>query len=295
MTGRIVKGVAGVFTVVAGDETRYECKAKGIFKKRGITPLVGDEAEFEITDEACFEGNILKVLERKNELIRPACANIDQVLVIFAVTDPEPNFNLLDRFLISMQKQSVPCIICFNKKDIADEERIRSIAANYEACGIEVFFCSVFKEDGTEMIRKLLEGKTTILAGPSGVGKSSMMNLMFPDAGMEIGELSEKIKRGKQTTRHTELIKIGKDTYLCDSPGFSSLFLDSMDPKELKNYFPEFKKYSEECRFITCNHINEPDCAVKAALETGSISRMRYDNYCLLYNELEKNKKLIRK
>lgn len=294
MTGRIVKGVAGIFTVVTRDEKRYECRAKGIFRKDGVTPLVGDEVEFEITDTTDMEGNLIRILERKNELIRPACANIDQVLVVFAVTEPEPNFNLLDRFLISMQKQSVSCIICFNKKDIADEKKIRSIAENYESCGIEVIFCSVFTKEGTDVIRKVLEGKTTILAGPSGVGKSSMMNLMFPEAGMEIGSLSEKIKRGKQTTRHTELIKLSADTYLCDSPGFSSLYLFDLDSRELKFYFPEFQKYSKECRFLTCNHINEPDCAVKEALESGKISRVRYENYCLLYNELEKQKKTIR-
>ena len=291
MLGKIIKGVAGAYTVTAENEENYICKAKGIFRKNGVTPLVGDRVEFEITDPADFEGNILKIYERRNELIRPACSNIDQVLLVFAAADPEPNYNLLDRFLILMMKQSVSVIVCFNKRDIVDNDRITTIIENYKASGIKVLFTSVLFNEGIEEIRKELKGKTTILAGPSGVGKSSMMNLLFPDAGMEIGELSEKIKRGKQTTRHTELIRIEEDTYLCDSPGFSSVYLSDMSSKELKEFFPEFNAYSGKCRFLSCNHINEPDCAVKEALDCGKISKSRFDNYCLLYEELKLREK----
>ena len=287
MLGKIIKGVAGAYTVVLDNDECYVCKAKGIFRKNGITPLVGDNVEIEITDSSVHEGNILRILKRKNELIRPACANIDQVLLVFATANPEPNYNLLDRFLILMLKQSVSVVVCFNKKDIVDDDKLKTIAGNYEASGIKVLFTSVLKNEGTDSIREVLKDKTTILAGPSGVGKSSMMNLIFPDADMEVGELSEKIKRGKQTTRHTELIKIEENTYLCDSPGFSSIYLTDMDSKELKKFFPEFAEYSGKCRFLTCNHISEPDCAVKDALAMGKISKSRYDNYCLLYEELK--------
>ena len=290
MLGKIIKGVAGSYTVTAGDGVRYVCKARGVFRKNGITPKVGDNTEFEITDEKAGEGNIIRILPRKNELIRPACANVDQVLVVFAAADPEPNFNLLDRFLIMMKKQGVDSVICFNKKDIVDSDKLEIIAKNYEASGFSVIYTSVLKEEGRDIIEEKLKGKTTILAGPSGVGKSSMMNMLLPSAGMEVGALSEKIKRGKQTTRHTELIEINKDTFLCDSPGFSSIYLTDIDFKELKYYFPEFDKYSENCRFLSCSHINEPDCAVKEALESGKISRMRYENYCLLYDELKNRK-----
>ncbi|MCR4624879.1 MAG: ribosome small subunit-dependent GTPase A [Lachnospiraceae bacterium] len=290
MVGKIIKGVAGTYTVVGEDNHRYECKARGIFRKNGITPLVGDNAEFEITHEAESEGNILKILKRKNELIRPACANVDQVLVVFAAADPEPNFNLLDRFLIMMKKQGVDTVICFNKKDIAGSAKLELIARNYEASGLSLVYTSVLYKEGKERIEEILKGKTTILAGPSGVGKSSMMNMLSEAALMEVGELSEKIKRGKQTTRHTELIELGQDTFLCDSPGFSSIYLTGIEAKELKDYYPEFEKYAGECRFLTCNHISEPDCAVKNAVEQGIISRGRYDNYCLLYNELKSKK-----
>lgn len=288
MVGKIVKGVAGDYTVVAENGKKFVCRAKGIFRKNKISPLIGDNVEFEALNDE--EGNVIKILERKNSLIRPACANVDQVMVVFAAASPEPNLNLLDRFLIMMQKQSVYAVLCFNKKDIADNERLRSLAENYEASGMKIVFASILKSEGIEEIRELLKGKTTILAGPSGVGKSSMVNILAPNEIMEVGDLSEKIARGKQTTRHTELVEIGTDTFLCDSPGFSSLYLEDIDYRDLKNFYPEFDEYSGGCRFLTCNHINEPDCAVKAAVQEGKIGASRYENYCLLFNELKQKK-----
>lgn len=288
MQGRIIKGVGGLYSVSVSNADIYECKALGIFRKNGVTPLVGDIVELDQADEAKKTAVICKILPRKCELIRPACANVDQVLIIFAVTEPDPNLNLLDRFLIMMKKQKVPVTICFNKADIADKASVKRLAECYEASGISVRFASVLKEDGIDEIRNVLKGKLTILAGPSGVGKSSLMNLLAPDANMETGMLSEKIKRGKQTTRHTELIRIGEDTYLCDSPGFTSLYLENIETEDLKKYYGEFVEYAERCRFMTCNHLNEPDCAVKTAVENGEISRTRYENYKLLYEELKR-------
>ena len=285
MLGKIIKGVAGDYTVVTSDDARFICKAKGIFRKKKITPLIGDDVEIEPLGDN--EGNILRVLERRNSLIRPACANVDQVLVVFAAASPEPNLNLLDRFLIMMQKQSVSAVLCFNKTDIADNMRLKLLAENYAASGITVLFVSVLKNEGLDELKNLLKGKTTILAGPSGVGKSSMMNLLTGTNDFEVGELSERIGRGKQTTRHTELVEIERDTYLCDSPGFSSIFLEDIDYRNLKDYFPEFADYSDSCRFLTCNHMNEPECAVKDAVEKGLISRSRYENYCTLFSELK--------
>ena len=286
MTGKIIKGVAGDYTVISETGVKYICRAKGIFRKNGITPLIGDNVEIEILSPE--EGNILKILERKNSLIRPACANIDQVLVVFAAASPEPNLNLLDRFLIMMEKQSVKAVLCFNKTDIAKDERLKLLAENYAASGMRVLFASVLKGEGIEEIREVLRGKTTILAGPSGVGKSSLMNRLFPEGRFEVGALSERIGRGKQTTRHTELVETEKDTYLCDSPGFSSIYIEGIDYRNLKGYFPEFENLKSECRFLTCNHIDEPDCAVKEAVKNGLLSRNRYESYCVLFNELKK-------
>lgn len=296
MQGKIIKGIAGFYYVCvtnpAEDTTEiYECKAKGIFRKDGTKPLVGDDVEMEVLDEDAGKGNIQKILPRKNALIRPAVANVDQALVIFAAAKPAPNFNLLDRFLIMMAEQELPCIICFNKQDIVDEEERQKLTSVYENCGCQVVFASATKGEGTEEIRALLRGKTTTVAGPSGVGKSSMVNSLCGDTYMETGEISEKIDRGKHTTRHAELLLIGPDTYIVDTPGFSSLSVFNMEKEELKDFYPEFAKYEDECRFRGCSHISEPDCGVKNALRDGKISPMRYENYVQIYGELKSQKK----
>ena len=296
MKGKIIKGIAGFYYVHAGDALHsadgiYECKAKGVFRKDHRKPLVGDDVEMEVIDEAQKKGNITELLPRHSELIRPAVANVDQALVIFAICKPQPNFNLLDRFLIMMQQQDIPCIICFNKQDIVDEEERKKLTAIYEDCGCRVVFASATKGEGTEEIRELLKGKTTTVAGPSGVGKSSMVNSLCGNTYMETGEISEKIDRGKHTTRHAELLLIGPDTYIVDTPGFSSLSVFNMEKEELKDFYPEFAKYEDECRFRGCSHINEPDCGVKNALQNGNISPMRYENYVQIYGELKSQKK----
>lgn len=291
MQGKIVKGIAGFYYVDCRDGRVFTCKAKGGFRKDKVTPLVGDDVEFEITDEVKTEGNIVNILPRKNSLIRPATANIDQALVVFAAAKPDPNFNLLDRFLVMMQKQNIHTIVCFNKIDIVGDSDINLLRSTYELCGHQVMFMSVREQEGVDAIRKVLEGKTTVLAGPSGVGKSSLMNLLAPQANMETGELSAKIERGKQTTRHTELIRIADETYLCDTPGFTSLYVTDIGKDEIRDYFVEFNAYRDMCRFDTCRHISEPECAVKEALNLGKISKIRYENYCLMYNELEKQEK----
>ena len=215
---------------------------------------------------------------------------MDQALVIFAAASPKPNLNLLDRFLISMSQQDVPVIICFNKQDLVPGRELEKLARVYRNCGCRVLFASVLLEQGLEEIRKLLKGKTTVVAGPSGVGKSSLTNRLQPGADMEVGEVSRKIDRGRHTTRHTELIWIEEETYFLDTPGFSSLYLENLDWEELGRFFPEFEPYAGGCRFQGCMHMSEPDCRVKEALENGEISRSRYENYCLLVQEL-KNKK----
>ena len=296
MQGKIMKGIAGFYYVYAMEEGRtagniYECKAKGIFRKDHKKPLVGDDVDIVLLDRENRIGNIEKILPRRNELIRPAVANIDQALVIFAVTRPEPNLNLLDRFLLMMGRQQKPCMICFNKTDLSSKEEADNLSAVYKKSGCRVLFVSVKEKRGMEELISVLEGKTTAVAGPSGVGKSSIINELQSEIKMDTGEISEKIARGKHTTRHSELIAIGRDTFIMDTPGFSSLGMFDLEKDELKEYYPEFKPFEDKCRFQGCVHINEPDCEVKRAVESGGIHKKRYENYKALFGELKDKRK----
>ena len=291
MQGKIIRGIAGFYYVHVPEIGVLECKAKGIFRKNKLKPLVGDLVEVSILDEENKKGNIDEVLERKNELIRPAVANIDQAVVIFSVKKPEPNLNLLDRFLIMMQQKDIPCILVFNKSDLATEEEKQELQECYKNSGCEILFISAKQDQGVEDVKKLLLGKTSTVAGPSGVGKSSLINKLQSGINMETGSISEKIERGKHTTRHTEFIPIGEDTFIMDTPGFSSLAVFDMEKEELEQFYPEFDEYREKCRFNGCSHTHEPGCQVKEAIEEGNVSKERYENYKLIYEELKNRKK----
>lgn len=298
MQGRIIKGIGGLYYVHCREELGqegaklpaaeiYECRAKGIFRKENLRPLVGDEVEIDVLDEEKKLGNIISMLPRRSELVRPAVANVDQALVIFSIVSPRPNFNLLDRFMIMMAEQGVAGMICFNKTDIDEDgsgEKYRQI---YESCGYRTVCVSARSGEGIGGLQKMLSGKVTTVAGPSGVGKSSVINCLQSNIVMETGEISVKIQRGKHTTRHSELIALGAGTYILDTPGFSSLNLPKLERGELASCYPEFGAYEKYCRFTDCSHIGEPHCGVKEAVAEGMISRLRYDNYCLLYKELE--------
>lgn len=291
MQGKIIKGIAGFYYVHVESYGVYECKAKGIFRKNHTKPLVGDDVEVDILDEAEMLGNIRKILPRKSALIRPAVANVDQALIIFAIVKPNPNFNLLDRFLIRMERQNLPTIICFNKQDIATLEEKEALRKAYETCGYQVLFISALEQEGLEQVKELLTGKTTTVAGPSGVGKSSLINQLAPKAQMETGDISRKIERGKHTTRHSEIIALGENTYIVDTPGFTSLDISEITKEELGTYYPEFVQYEPYCKFSGCAHISEPSCGVKDAVAEGKISQVRYDNYKVLYQELKEIKR----
>lgn len=321
LTGKIYKGIGGFYYVhtIEGD---YECHAKGIFRNRNEKPLVGDIVELEPVDDSEKEhtGSIIRILPRKNQLIRPEVANVDQAVVVFALRHPDPNLSLLDRFLINMEKLNIPVVIFFNKCDLLENDRIpeeddshqeettfrknkknfvpeiRSehpelIPAIYRKAGYQVLEISTKNRDSLPAIQEVLRGKTTVLSGPSGVGKSSLTNLIHPEANMETGELSRKIARGKNTTRHTEFFYIDHETYVLDTPGFTSLYVTEIPPERLMYYFPEFESYRTDCRFNTCVHIGERDCAVKKAVEDGNIAEERYRSYVLLYEELKNQRR----
>ena len=291
MQGKIIKGIAGFYYVNVVESGVYECKAKGVFRKEKIKPLVGDNVRIEILDEENKTGNIVEIFPRKNELIRPAVANIDQALVVFAVTKPTPHFNLLDRFLVMMERKEIPVVLCFNKKDIATSPEIAELEAIYEKCGYPIVFTSALEQENIEEIRRLLLKKTTAIAGPSGVGKSSLINLLQNQVQMETGTISRKIERAQHTTRHSELIAVDADSYIMDTPGFSSLYVNDFEKEELKYYFREFASYEGQCRFQGCDHVHEPGCAVKEALEEGKIHPVRYKNYLEMYTELKEKKR----
>ena len=291
MQGKIVKGISGFYYVHVVGTGIYECKAKRVFRNRKVKPLVGDNVEIVVLDEEKHLGNVEEILPRKNELIRPAVSNIDMALVIFAAAKPDPNFNLLDRFLCMMEYQKVPVTICFNKCDLVSEEEKENLQKIYAPAGYDILFTSVKTGENIDRLKALLAEKTTTVAGPSGVGKSSLVNELQTDVRMQTGAISDKIGRGKHTTRHSEIISIGQDTYIMDTPGFSSMDLPGFEKEDLWTCYPEFVPYEPECRFIGCSHIGEPDCGVKNALAEGKISRVRYDNYVMLYDEMKNIRK----
>lgn len=291
MQGKIIKGIAGFYYIYAEDGNIYECKAKGIFRKDNFKPLVGDNVEITVLNEEEKKGSVTSILPRRNSLIRPAVANVDQAFLIFAMENPKPNFLLLDRFLIMMKQQEIPAVICFNKKDVGEKEEMEKLYEIYTGCGYRVVLSSTYEGEGMDEIHEILKGKTTVVAGPSGVGKSSITNCMQGEVQMETGEISKKLKRGKHTTRHSQVIPVEKNTFLVDTPGFSSLYLTDMKEEELRDYFPEFVMYEPQCRFQGCMHIHEPGCAVKKALSEGKISQQRYDNYLALYEELKEKRR----
>ena len=291
MQGKIVKGISGFYYVHVVGTGIYECKAKGVFRNRKVKPLVGDNVEIVVLDEEKHLGNVEEILPRKNELIRPAVSNINMALVIFAAAKPDPNFNLLDRFLCMMEYQKVPVTICFNKCDLVSEEEKENLQKIYAPAGYDILFTSVKTGENIDRLKALLAEKTTTVAGPSGVGKSSLINELQTDVRMQTGAISDKIGRGKHTTRHSEIISIGQDTYIMDTPGFSSMDLPGFEKEDLWTCYPELVPYDPECRFIGCSQIGEPDCGVKNALAEGKISRVRYDNYVILYEEMKNIRK----
>jgi len=287
IVGTIVKGIAGFYYVRVDDKV-YECKAKGKFRNINLIPYVGDKAEITLLNEE-NRGSIVNILPRKNYLIRPPVANVDQAVIVFAVKNPNVNLQLLDRFLILAEEQGLEIVICFNKIDLEEEKVCKELAAIYKKAGYKTILSSTVSNEGILELKEALADKTTVFAGPSGVGKSSLLNAIDTSLKLATGMISEKIKRGKHTTRHVELLPLDNGGFVLDTPGFSSLSLSHLDSMKLQDYYREFVPYNNACKFIPCSHIHEPQCKIKEMVEEGLIDFERYQHYKSLYNELESN------
>ncbi len=288
--GTIIKALSGYYYVKSEEENEiYQCRGRGNFRKRKLTPLVGDEVAFESTN--LTDGYVLEIFERKNELIRPPVANIDQALIIFSARRPSFNSLLLDRFLVHIEANEILPVICVSKLDLlSDDKEIEKELEDYRQIGYQVLVTSSLEQRGLEEVRELFEDKVTVIAGQSGVGKSTLLNALNPDLNLETNDISDHLGRGKHTTRHVELIPFGEGL-VADTPGFSSLDFIEIVPEDLSIYFPEMRDRRPDCKFRGCTHVSEPKCAVKKALENNEIAQFRYDHYVQFLQEIKDQKR----
>ncbi|MDI6604656.1 MAG: ribosome small subunit-dependent GTPase A [Thermoanaerobacteraceae bacterium] len=287
LKGRIIKGIAGFYYVKTGNGI-IECRARGKFRIDNIKPIVGDIVD--IATLNYIDGYIIKIYPRKNELARPLVSNVDQAVIVFSIINPKINKLLLDKMIVVALLNDIEPIICINKIDLCRKEDYEEILNIYSRIGYRVFPISYVTKAGIKELKDELSGKTSFFSGPSGVGKSSIINCLQSEFSVQTGELSERISRGKHTTRCVELIPLNNGGFVLDTPGFTSLNVD-IDVENLKYYFAEFEQFQKNCRFSTCIHENEPCCSVKKAVEEGLINKDRYLNYLILLKELRKNQK----
>lgn len=285
MQGIIIKGIGGFYYVKSEDKI-IECKARGKFRHNELSPMVGDEVEIK---EKNGKGVIEDIYERKNMLIRPSVANVTQALVVFAIKNPDINEDLLNRFLMLCEFNKLDIIVCFNKTDLTDCIHENEVVNMVKSAGYKVVFLKAKEGEGIEELRDYLDGNVTVLCGPSGVGKSTIINTLAGKTLMETGNISEKLKRGKHTTRHSELLQIGKG-FIVDTPGFSSLDTSFIDKEDVQDCFPEFNDYLGGCKFNSCLHYKEPSCAIKKEVENGNINSKRYDFYVKIIEEVSQKK-----
>lgn len=278
MIGKIIKLTGGFYYIKSGDEV-FETRARGNFRHSKVEPIVGDDVEFKYEEKTL--GYIEKVYPRKNMLTRPRVSNVDLALIVIPVLDPKYNLVIIDKTIIQAEREGIDLAIVINKADL-DRESAEELARIYKNSGFDTFVISD-KDDSIESLRTYLHGKTVALCGVSGAGKSTITSRIL-NKEVEVGKVSQKTKRGKHTTRHTEIL-YNEDIYVFDTPGFSSLTL-KIEEEDLKNYFREFKNFNN-CKFNNCNHIKEPKCAVKDAVDRGQIEKSRYENYLYIFNELK--------
>lgn len=284
MTGTVLRILGGFYTVMDDAGNSSTLRAQGKLRKQRIKPVVGDEVEF-TPGEGGQDGWLEAVLPRRNQLVRPPVANIDAIAVVVAAQSPEPDLLLVDRMLLCAGQAGIRALLVVNKSDLAPEAA-EAVARQYRLSGVESFLVCARSGAGVEALRAALRGLTHALGGQSGVGKSTLINALY-GLKLETGGISEKIERGKHTTRHSELIPLPEGTKVLDTPGFSLLELSERDPLELEQLYPEFARYAGQCRFSPCAHLTEPDCAVRRAVEEGSLSRERWERYGLLYEEMK--------
>lgn len=283
MKGKIYKGIGGFYYVATDTGEIIECKARGKFRKERIIPIIGDDVEIEVRNG---KGSITEIYERKNSLIRPAVANIDLIVVVVAAKDPDPATFVTDKMLVNAEINGIEAVVCINKTDLAENAELKEI---YEKSGYKTLSVSATEKNGLDELFEIIKGKTAAFAGVSGVGKSTILS-HITGMSLETGEVSDKISRGRHTTRHVELFKVAGGGYVLDTPGFSSVETEDITAEDLEECFPEIREISGGCRFRGCAHLEEPDCAVKQAVSDGRIPQSRYESYKELY-EIQRSKK----
>lgn len=292
--GIIIKGIGG-FYYIRTDNGIYECRARGKFKNQNLTPLVGDKVMMSVVDSDEMKGVVEEILPRSTELIRPSVSNVDQAIIVFSIKNPMPNMMLLDKMIVLAENSGLQIIICFNKSDLDTQFDYDLISENYRAAGYTTLKTCALTGEGVETLNEMLAGRISVFSGPSGVGKSSLLNAVESDFTLKTGVISEKIKRGKHTTRHSELLELQNGGWVVDTPGFTSLSTAEIEPEELSGLFPDFKAFADQCRFDNCLHLNEPGCGVKEAVDKNVLAKQRYDSYVYLYNEIIDQRRKQRK
>lgn len=299
LEGLIVKALSGYYyvkplregNVISGEDPSVQCRARGIFKKRGVSPLVGDRVLYSLTENG--EGTVEEILPRSSQLIRPPVANVHLAVLLFSVKEPDMSLLLLDKFLVHIEHSDLKALICLTKQDLADDsaDSIEEVKRIYEKIGYEVIVTSSLQGVGTKEVKERLAGQISVFSGQSGVGKSSLLNALMPGLTLETSEISMRLGRGRHTTRHVELIELDNGGFVADTPGFSQLDFVELGVEELSSCFREFNSYAENCKFRGCSHIHEPGCQVIKAKEDGEIADSRYEHYVDFFTEMKDKKR----